>query len=245
MSEAADNTGGTAAPNRARSLLRPMILALLLGGAVVAARLLDLGQRVGELREWIDGLGPAGFWVFIGIYVLGVVAAFPGIALTVAAGSLFGSVLGVVAVNIGSTVGAGLAFLLARYMARDSVERWLGARERFRRLDRLTERHGAIIVAITRLVPLFPFNVLNYGFGLTRVRFGTYLFWSWLCMIPGTVIYVVGADALTRGIAEGRVPWGLVIVMTVGIVTLAVLVRLARRRLKEPDGPIVAGSREG
>jgi uncharacterized membrane protein YdjX (TVP38/TMEM64 family) len=67
MSEAADNTGGTAAPNRARSLLRPMILALLLGGAVVAARLLDLGQRVGELREWIDGLGPAGFWVFIGI----------------------------------------------------------------------------------------------------------------------------------------------------------------------------------
>jgi uncharacterized membrane protein YdjX (TVP38/TMEM64 family) len=197
------------------------------------------------LREWIDGLGPAGFWVFIGIYVLGVVAAFPGIALTVAAGSLFGSVLGVVAVNIGSTVGAGLAFLLARYMARDSVERWLGARERFRRLDRLTERHGAIIVAITRLVPLFPFNVLNYGFGLTRVRFGTYLFWSWLCMIPGTVIYVVGADALTRGIAEGRVPWGLVIVMTVGIVTLAVLVRLARRRLKEPDGPIVAGSREG
>jgi uncharacterized membrane protein YdjX (TVP38/TMEM64 family) len=177
--------------------------------------------------------------------VLGVVAAFPGMALTVAAGSLFVAVLGGVAVNIGSTVGAGLAFLLARYMARDSVERWLGARERFRRLDRLTERHGAIIVAITRLVPLFPFNVLNYGFGLTRVRFGTYLFWSWLCMIPGTVIYVVGADALTRGIAEGRVPWGLVIVMTVGIVTLAVLVRLARRRLKEPDGPIVAGSREG
>jgi uncharacterized membrane protein YdjX (TVP38/TMEM64 family) len=67
----------------------------------------------------------------------------------------------------------------------------------------MTERHGAIIVAITRLVPIFPFNLLNYGFGLTRVRFGTYLLWSFLCMLPGIALYVVGADALTRGLAEG------------------------------------------
>ena len=104
-----------------------------------------------------------------------------------------------------------------------------------RQLDALTERHGAIIVAITRLVPIFPFNLLNYGFGLTRVPFWTYLFWSWLCMIPGTVLYVVGADAFTRGLAEGRVSWALIGALAVALLVLVLLVRYARRVLAERE----------
>ncbi len=75
----------------------------------------------------------------------------------------------------------------------------------------MTEKHGAIIVAVTRLVPLFPFNLLNYGFGLTRVPFWTYLFWSWLCMLPGTIAYLVGTDAVILAVTTGELPgppWG-------------------------------------
>ena len=81
-------------------------------------------------------------------------------------------------------------------------------------------------------MPLFPFNLLNYGFGLTRVPFWTYVVWSWLCMLPGTILYVVGADALTQGIAQGEVPWVLIGAMGGVGVLLAILVRYARRRLQ-------------
>jgi uncharacterized membrane protein YdjX (TVP38/TMEM64 family) len=137
--------------------------------------------------------------------------------------------------SLGATVGASLAFLISRYFARDAIVRWLSDKEKFRRLDRLTEQHGAIIVALTRLVPLFPFNLLNYGFGLTRVRFWTYVFWSWLCMLPGTILYVVGADAIAKAIAQGRVPWTLVAILVAAAIALALLVRFARRKLQAKE----------
>jgi uncharacterized membrane protein YdjX (TVP38/TMEM64 family) len=206
-----------------------------LAAILVAARVFGLGDRLLELRAWILGLGPLGAVVFVLIYGVATTVALPASVLTVAAGAMFGSVLGVALVSVGATLGAAGAFALARWFARDSVSRWLEGNARFRKLDALTERHGAIIVAITRLVPIFPFNLLNYGFGLTRVPFWTYLFWSWLCMLPGTVLYVVGADAFTRGLAEGRVPWALVGALAVALVILVLLVRTARRMLAERE----------
>ncbi len=212
---------------------RPVVLVAAIVAVLVSAKLFGLGERLVFLREWIEGLGAWGPVAFLALYVVAVVAAIPGSAITVAAGALFGSVLGTILVSIGSTVGAGLSFLIGRYFARGAVEGWLGANERFRKLDRMTERHGAVMVALARLVPLFPFNLVNYGFGLTRVPFWTYLFWSWLCMLPGTVVYVVGADALTRAIADGPVPWMLLGALVVVIAALLVLVRFARARLDE------------
>jgi uncharacterized membrane protein YdjX (TVP38/TMEM64 family) len=115
------------------------------------------------------------------------------------------------------------------------VARWLSGNERFRRLDELTERQGWVVVAITRLVPLFPFNLLNYGFGLTRVRFLTYVLVSWVCMIPGTILFVVGTDTVVTGIREGRIPWALLGVLAGAIVVVGAVVRLARRRLQEGE----------
>lgn len=161
--------------------------------------------------------------VFTFIYILGVVAAIPGSAITLLAGGLFGSVLGTVVVSVGSTVGAALCFLIARYFARDSVERWVARNEKFRKLDRMTAKQGATIVAITRLVPLFPFNLLNYGFGLTKVDFWQYVLWSWVCMMPGTILYVVAGDATAKGLSQGKVPWNLVFV-GVGVILLLWLV---------------------
>jgi len=174
------------------------------------------------------------------LYIAAVVAGIPGSAITIAAGALFGSVLGVILVSIGSTVGASLAFLIARYFARDAVARWAQSKPKFSQLDRLTREHGEIIVAITRLVPLFPFNLLNYGFGLTGVPFWTYVFWSWLCMLPGTVLYVVGADAITTAIAEGRAPWVLIVILAAVIAILALLVRYAKRKLRTKEGEAAA-----
>lgn len=224
------------AKNKKAGWWRPLLVIGILLAVIILARIFGIGERLGALRDWIGAMGMWGPFVFVFLYIAAVVAAVPGSALTVAAGALFGSILGVILVSIASTAGASLCFLIARYFARDAVAGSLSTREKFRRLDLLTEEHGAIIVALTRLVPIFPFNLLNYGFGLTKVRFWTYVFWSWLCMIPGTVLYVVGADALAKGIAQGRVPWGLIAGVAGAGIVLAVLIRYARQRLREKEG---------
>jgi len=218
-----------------RPWLRPVLLGLSLVALLVAAKVFGLGDRLGEMRTWIQSLGGLGPLAFVAFYAVAVVGAIPGSVLTIAAGAMFGSVLGVVVVSFGSTLGAAAAFAFARWFARSSVTSWLSGNERFAKLDRMTDEHGAIIVAITRLVPIFPFTLLNYGFGLTRVPFRTYVLWSWLCMLPGTILYVVGADAVAKGMAEGRVPWSLVGVLVAVAVMLFFVVRRARSALQSPD----------
>jgi len=222
----------------ARQWWRPVLLLSLVIAMLVLARFLGLADRLGDLRDWIRSLGALGALVFILIYVVAIVAALPAAPISVAAAALFGSLWGVILINIGATLGAALAFLAGRYFARDAVVNWLGRNEKFRRLDALTEEHGAIIVALTRLVPVFPFNLLNYAFGLTRVPFWTYVFWTWLCIIPGTILYVVGADAVLQGVAQGKVPWTLVLVFGGALILLAILVHFAKDRLqaREQEG---------
>lgn len=215
---------------------RPVLLLSVVIAIFILAGILGVGEKLAQLRGWIASLGAWGPAVYVLFYAAFTVAALPGSAITVLAGALFGSVLGVIVVSIASTLGASLAFLVSRYFARQAMENWLEKSEKFQRLDSLTEEHGAIIVAFTRLVPLFPFNILNYGFGLTKVRFWTYVFWSWLCMLPGTVLYVVGTDALVKGISEGEVPWMLIGVLIAAAVIVFFLVRFARSRLEHaPD----------
>jgi uncharacterized membrane protein YdjX (TVP38/TMEM64 family) len=212
---------------------RPIALLIVVIAILILSYVFGIGEKLAALRGWIQALGALGPAVFILIYAGAVVAALPGSAITIIAGAIFGSVLGVIVVSIASTLGAALAFLVGRYFARDAIAKWLSERKKFRKLDDLTERHGAIIVALVRIVPIFPFNIVNYGFGLTRVRFWTYVFWSWVCMLPGTVLYVVGTDAISQAIIQKRVPWPLIgVLIAVGIL-LVVLVKLARKRLHE------------
>jgi uncharacterized membrane protein YdjX (TVP38/TMEM64 family) len=214
---------------------RPISLLVAVAAIIVLSYVFGIGEKLGALREWIHSLGALGPLVFILIYIGAVIAALPGSAITIIAGAIFGSVWGVIVVSIASTLGASLAFLIGRYFAREATAKWLSKREKFQKLDDLAEKHGAIIVALVRIVPIFPFNFVNYGFGLTRVRFWTYVFWSWICMLPGTILYVVGTDALTRAVIQKRVPWTLIGVMVVVGVILVALVRIARRRLHEED----------
>ncbi len=220
---------------RSGRILVPLLVVLILVGLVTAGRFMGLGERVNLLRHWITELGPLGPFVYVGVYVLAVVLAVPGSAITALAGALFGSLLGVAVVSAGSTLGAALCFLIARFVARDVIKRKFSGNLHFERLEMMTERHGALMVAVTRLVPVFPFNVLNYGFGLTGISFITYVMWSWLCMLPGTVLYVVGADVLIRSLAEGRVPWLLVVALGLVGGSIVLLARAARKRIGEGE----------
>ena len=220
---------------KGKDLFKLALFAMVVLSLFFLARVLGLGERLQEVREWIAGMGTRGMAVYVGLYVIAVVAAVPGLPISIAAAALYGAFHGVILVSIGSTLGASLAFLASRYLARDAVDRWLSRNDKFHRLNRLTEEHGAIIVAVTRLVPLFPFNLLNYGFGLTRIPFWTYVFWSWLCMLPGTIVYLAGTDALVRAATTGEVPWILVGVFVAALAFVLAAVHMAKKKLKEKE----------
>lgn len=249
-SESEETERGEGTPKKRNRWVRPLGFIVVVAAIIIFFRVSGLTEKLvklEEFREWIENKGVWGPAIFVLVYIAGVVAAFPGMVLTIAAGVLFGSLVGIICVSIASTVGVSLAFLIARYFLRDTAARWLSKKEKFRKLDKLTEKHGAMIVAITRLIPVFPFNLQNYGYGLTQVRFLTYVFWSWLCMLPGTIVYVVGTDAFVKSISEGKVPWLLIILLATVIAILTLLIRHARRTLrsKEAEPDAENGRKEG
>jgi len=154
------------------------------------------------LKPWLKDHPVLGPVTFILVYVVAVVGFMPGSVMTVVAGAVFGPLWGTVWVSIASTTGAALAFLVARYAARDWIERRAG--DRLDKLQEGIEKEGGKFVAITRLIPIFPFNLLNYMFGLTRIGFWTYTGLSWLCMIPGTFAYVYAGYAAKVAAKGGK-----------------------------------------
>ena len=126
--------------------------------------------------------------------------------------------------------------MLARSLARDFVCRRLAHRRGFQTVQRWTASRGPLAVALARLVPIFPYSLLNYALGLTRVGFWTYLFWTWLAMLPGHLFYVAGGDALAQFVAGGPVPLRLVVIVLGVLLLLALLMPWARRRLREGPG---------
>lgn len=169
---------------------------LLLIILIAVFRFLGLDDALDQerLRSGIDRWGAWGPILYIVIFAVAPVLFLPGLPITVAGGLAFGPVWGTVYASVGSTLGAGLAFLVARYFAREAVSEMLG--ERWGRIEEGVAERGWVFIALTRLIPLFPFNLLNYAFGLTRIPFATYLFTSWLFMLPGTAAYVVFSSSL-------------------------------------------------
>lgn len=159
--------------------------ALLLLGAVAAALLDHDRLDAAALEAWVDSAGAAGPLLFIGLYAIAAVLFLPGAVLTLAGGALFGPLWGTLYNLTGATLGAALSFLVARYLAHD----WVQARVKgmLGRLIQGVEAEGWRFVAFTRLVPLFPFNLLNYALGLTRIRFLPYLLATLVFMLPGTL----------------------------------------------------------
>jgi len=220
-----------------------------IGIAVVAlAALFVLGRAAGgyipAFKEWVEGLGVLGPLVFIAGYALAVVAFAPASLLTLAAGAIFGIGAGTAHVFVAATLGSALAFLVSRYLARHAVERRVEGNPRFAAIDRAVGEQGRKIVFLLRLSPVFPFNLLNYALGLTRVRFADYLVAS-LGMLPGTLLYVysgkVGGDVAAAAggasMQRGPLEWAFIAVGLLATIAVTTMVtRIARKALAEATG---------
>jgi uncharacterized membrane protein YdjX (TVP38/TMEM64 family) len=245
-------TGAADSPARkSRSWVK---LAIGLGVAIVlfflAKRfnLLDSVQTFFQnALQWIEELGPLGPIIFIGIYIVATVLFLPASVLTLGAGAVFGVLLGALYVVIGATIGANLAFLIGRYLARDRVAKMIEGNAKFAAIDRAVAQEGWKIVGLIRLSPAFPFNVLNYALGLTQVSFWDNLLGT-AGIVPGTFMYVyigslagslamAGMESTTSPQAE-TAKWIIRIVGLIATVAVTIYVtRIARKALQSvaPD----------
>jgi uncharacterized membrane protein YdjX (TVP38/TMEM64 family)/Fe-S oxidoreductase len=203
--------------------------------AVIAAVKVTGASRYLEpqtLRTWVQGCGILAPAVYICVYAVAPALFLPGLPITIAGGILFGPFWGVVYAIIGSTLGACLAFLVSRYLAREWVEERLRS-PRWRSLDEGVQKHGWKIVAFTRLIPLFPFNLLNYAFGLTRIGFREYAVATFLCMLPGCIAFIVFSSSILD-LIRGKV--SLTFVIGLALVALVSMFPLIYRRYKAKRG---------
>src|ERR1051326_6173179 len=231
---------GTAAvsrPEAASSNTMPRLKWLLY--AVAAATLvrvvkyLHVQSLLKSALEWICKLGPWGPAIFVGIYIVARVFFIPGSVLTLGAGAVFGVALGSVCVSISATLGATAAFLVGRYLARDAIARKIATNEKFAAIDLAVADEGWKIVLLTRLSPAFPFTLLNYAFGLTRVKLSHYVLASLLGMIPGTVMYVYLGSLVNVGAGHRQRTTGEWVLYGVGLlatVTVTVFVKRPRKK---------------
>ncbi len=209
---------------------------------VLAARLLPVQEWLKGFETWVQGLGPAGMLLYAAVYVGAVLLFVPGIVLTLGAGFLFGLGWGIVVVSVASTLAAALAFVIARYLARGTVERLARNNPKFAAIDRAIGKEGWKVVALLRLSPLVPFSLSNYLYGLTSVRLGPYVATSWAAMLPATVLYVyLGAAGRTIGEKAPRSPWEWVFLGT-GLAATAVVTVLLARRAKRELGSLKSGT---
>jgi uncharacterized membrane protein YdjX (TVP38/TMEM64 family) len=224
------------------SWLRWAAIATLVAAVVLSLYCLPrTREHLTELLARIDELGAWGPVLVGALYIPAAVLMAPGTPLTLGAGFAFGPLRALVAISIGSTLGACAAFLVGRYLARPWVERAFAGSAKFRAIDRAVGSYGFWIVLLTRLSPVFPFNVLNYTYGLTSISFVRYAFASWLGMLPGTLMYVylgsaarslaeaASGETAARPAAQAFFYVGLVLAVVVSVV----VTRIARLALSE------------
>ncbi len=213
-----------------------MVYALFLIVAVVVARYFGVQNELKRALTWVGGLGPCGAVLFIALYVVATVLFIPASILTLGAGAVFGVVKGSIYVSIAATLGATCAFLVGRYLARDAIARKIEGNERFAAIDKAVANEGWKTVGLTRLSPVFPFTLLNYAFGLTRVKLGHYVLASWIGMMPGTVMYVYLGSLAKAASGERARTTGEWVLYGVGLLATVVVTifvtRLAKRSIE-------------
>jgi len=221
--------------------LKLVIVVLIVVALVVAVFLLPVKDWLIRGLEWTQQLGNWAPVLVVVFYVVACILFLPGSILTLGAGFLFKVVVGTITVSVGSTLGACAAFLVGHTVARGWILRRIAGNEKFAAIDDAVELQGFKIDLLTRLSPVFPFSLLNYGFGLTKVSFWKYALASWIGMLPGTVMYVYFGAGLRSlaDVAAGQVetgPAGRIFFwfgMAATIVVTIFVTRIARRALKQ------------
>jgi uncharacterized membrane protein YdjX (TVP38/TMEM64 family) len=226
-------------------MLMPTATALTqIGGIEQALNLVEtMQQQLLGVLEWIDGLGIIAPVAFIGLYILVTVALLPASVVTLGAGVVFGVVKGSLLVFVGAMLGATAAFLVGRYLARDWVAERIAERPKFQAIDTAIAQEGRRVILLLRLSPVFPFNLLNYGLGLSQVSLKDYVLGT-LGIVPGTVMYVylgslvgslamLGAEDGVQDPQAATVQWILRIVGLAATIAVTVYItRIAQQALK-------------
>lgn len=219
---------------------RLAIFAIVAVGLTVSFIFLPVRDLLLGVIEWVKQRDQMGIVIYGAIYIVATVAFIPGTILTLGAGLLFGVIVGSFLISIASTIGAAIAFIVGRTLAREYVEARSAQSPKFKAIDEAVGKEGFKIVLLTRLSPLFPFNLLNYLFGITKVSFWKYVLASWIGMFPGTVMYIyfgatvknlveLSSDKVQGGYGK-MVLFGIGLVATI-VVTIYVT-HLARKAIK-------------
>jgi len=223
------------------SKLKYIGIAVVVAALIASTQLVDIQGALTNALNWINNLGPAAALVFMVIYIVATVLFIPASILTLGAGVVFGLIKGSIYVYIAASIGASLAFLVGRYIARGWVEKQIEGNQRFKVIDQAVAEEGMKIVLLTRLSPIFPFNLLNYAYGLTKVTFRDYVLGT-LGILPGTIMFVyVGSLAknlATLGSQDVAAPsgiqWTIRIIGFIATVAVTVYVtKIARKALNQ------------
>jgi uncharacterized membrane protein YdjX (TVP38/TMEM64 family) len=227
------------------AIARLVALIVIIMALFLAMQFLPIQQLLGNFNTWVALMGVGGIFIFIGVYAVATVLLAPGSILTIGAGFAFGLWKGFLAVSAGSTLGAALAFLVARFIARDRVEAIAKGNDEFRRIDNAIGKQGAKLIFLLRLSPVIPFNISNYFYGLTSVKFWPYVLVSWIGMIPGTFLYVyigtasqaaVSAAASGEAVKHGWQYWALTSVGLAATVIVTIwITKIARDALRRSE----------
>ena len=215
------------------------MLLVLISLSLAAKTFLPLEQWMKALSTWVEKLGPWGIAAFALIYAVATVLFVPGSVMTIAAGLIFGVGWGALASWSGAVLGASLAFLVGRHLARATIEERTRGNEKFKAIDEAIGAQGWKIVGLLRLSPLIPFNLSNYFYGVTKVRFLPYVLATAVGMLPGTLLYVYLGAAGQAGLGGGAKEHSPLEYTFFGVglaVTIAVtfwVSRLARAALKK------------
>ena len=222
------------APGRARARRRiwPLVAA---GGfllaMVVVGRAIDVGSHLEAAQGWTAALGVLAPAAFVVVYVVATLLGVPGMPFTLLSPLLFGVGPAFVVMVVGSALSAALAFLIARYLARDALAERLAGTDGFARLSALVEEHDWAVIPVLRILPIAPFAVVNYGFGLTGISFWRYFGWSELAMVPMNAVLVLGAGLLFDATARGAASWPLLGAAAAAALVLIGLAALGRKTL--------------
>lgn len=221
---------------------RVIALLVIVIGLFLAMKFLPIQQWLRSFNDWVGQMGLAGIFIFIAVYAAATVLLAPGAILTIGAGFAFGLWKGFLAVSAGATLGAALAFLVGRFIARDKIEAMARRSDKFQRIDNAIGKQGAKLVFLLRLSPVIPFNLSNYFYGLTGVKFWPYVLASWIGMMPGTFLYVyIGTAGKAAVLAAGgetvKQGWQYWMFMSIGLVATIVVTiwvtKIARDALKK------------
>src|SRR5436190_15097721 len=208
-------------------------------------KFLPVREWLTDFNTWVGQMGIAGIFIFISVYAVATVLMAPGSILTIGAGFAFGLWKGFLAVSAGATLGASLAFLVARFIARERVVAIAQRNEKFREIDSAIGKQGAKLIFLLRLSPVIPFNLSNYLYGLTGVKFWPYVLASWIGMMPGTFLYVyigtasqaaISAAAGGEAVQHGWQYWTFISIGLAATIVVTVWVtKIARGALRRTE----------